>query len=109
MHIEDLCRLIDIQIKNFNNIYNKTFTVGGSNFSKVSLLELTEICQKITNNKIKIGRVAQTSNYDIPYFVTDNSKVYKTYGWKVKKNIFDITHDIYNWLSNNKKIIKKYF
>ncbi len=109
LHIEDLCRLIDIQIKSFNKIYNKTFTVGGSNFSKVSLLELTEICQKITNNKIKIGRVAQTSNYDIPYFVTDNSKVYKTYGWKVKKNIFDITHDIYNWLSNNKKIIKKYF
>ena len=109
LHIEDLCRLIDIQIKNFNKIYNKTFTVGGSNFSKVSLLELTEICQKITNNKIKIGRVAQTSNYDIPYFVTDYSKVYKTYGWKVKKNIFDITHDIYNWLSNNKKIIKKYF
>ena len=86
-----------------------TFTVGGSNYSKTSLKELTKICEKITGNKIKIGKISRTSNYDIPYFVTDNSKVSKIYGWKVKKNIRKIVEDIYGWLSKNKNNIKKYF
>ncbi len=109
LHIDDLCELINLQIKKFNSIYNKTFTVGGSHYSKVSLKELTNICKKLTGNEIEIGRVFKTSNYDIPYFVTDNSKVSKIYGWRVKKNIYDITNDIYNWFSSSKKTIKKYF
>ena len=84
-------------------------TVGGSNYSRVSLKELTKLCEKITGNKIKIGKISKTSNYDIPYYITDNSKVSRIYGWKVKKNIHRIVEDIYKWLSNNKKIINKYF
>ena len=66
-------------------------------------------CSLGTGNEIEIGRVFKRSNYDIPYFVTDNYKVSKIYGWRVKKNIYDITNDIYNWFSSSKKTIKKYF
>ena len=109
LHIDDLKRLILIQIKKIGKINNKIFTVGGSLKSKTSLLELTKICQKITGNKIKIGKIGKTSNYDIPAYITNNKKVTKTYGWKVKKNIYDITYDVFNWLNKNKKIINKYF
>ncbi len=109
LHIDDLCSLINIQINKINKIHNKFFTVGGSNHSKVSLRELTRICQKITGNFIKIGKIKKTSNYDIPYYVTDNSKIKKIYNWKVKKNIHDIVNDIYNWFVKDKKVINKYF
>ena len=109
LHIDDLCRLINLQIKKLSKNNNLTFTVGGSNYSQVSLKELTKICQKITKNKIKIGKIAKTSNYDIPYYITDNSKVSRIYGWRIKKNIHQIVEDIYTWLSKNKKIINKYF
>ncbi len=109
LHISDLTELINIQIKKFNKINNKIFTVGGSNTSKISLKDLTKLCVKITGNKIKIGKKKRTSNYDIPYYISDNKNVSKTYGWKVKKNIHDIVHDVYNWLSKNKKFIKRYF
>ena len=109
LHIDDLCRLINLQIKKLSKNNNLTFTVGGSNYSQVSLKELTKICQKITKNKIKIGKIAKTSNYDIPYYITDNSKVSRIYGWQIKKNIHQIVEDIYTWLSKNKKIINKYF
>ena len=85
LHIDDLCRLINLQIKKLSKNNNLTFTVGGSNYSQVSLKELTKICQKITKNKIKIGKIAKTSNYDIPYYITDNSKVSRIYGWQIKK------------------------
>ena len=48
---------------------------GGGRLNAVSLKNLTKICQKITSHKIKISSKKTTSEYDIPYYVTDNSKV----------------------------------
>jgi CDP-paratose 2-epimerase len=109
LHINDLCELILIQIKKFNQINNKLFTVGGSKKSYTSLKNLTAICEKITKNKIKIGKKTKTSIYDIPYYITNNNYVSKTYKWKPKKNIYNVVKDTYIWLSNNKKNLKKYF
>ncbi len=109
LHIGDLCNLILIQIKKFNQIKNKLFTVGGSKKSYTSLKNLTFICEKITKNKIKIGKKMRTSIYDIPYYITNNKYVSKIYKWKPKKSIYDVIKDTYIWLSNNKKILKKYF
>ena len=90
LHISDLVDLIKIQIKQFNKLFNNTFCVGGSNQSKISLKELTKICEKITKNKIRFKKINKTSIYDIPFFITDNSKVTRYYKWKPKKNILDI-------------------
>ena len=66
LHIDDLSELILLQIKNINKINNKLFTVGGSKTSYTSLSQLTKLCQKITGNKIKMGKVSKSSSYDIP-------------------------------------------
>ena len=75
----------------------------------MSLLDLTKICQKLSGNKIKIGKIKKTSNYDMPVFINNNNKVTKKYGWRVERNIYDICKDVFSWIINNKKIIKKYF
>ena len=109
LHIDDLCELINLQISKINKINNKIFTVGGSKKSHTSLRQLTHICEKITNNKIKFDKVAKTSIYDIPYFVTSNNLVTKTYGWKPKRNILKVVSDTFLWLKNNESKINKYF
>ena len=103
LHIDDLTQLIKLQIKYLNKIYNKTFCVGGSSKSSTSLKELTKICEKITGNEISFKRIKKTSIYDIPYYITDNTFIKKTYNWSPKKNISDIVHDTYKWLVKNKK------
>jgi CDP-paratose 2-epimerase len=108
LHIQDLVNLIKIQIKKFNQINNQTFTVGGSTKSFTSLKSLTNVCEKVTGNKIKFTKKQKTSIYDIPYFISDNKKVTKTYGWTPKKNITDIVKDIYKWMFVNKKKLKKF-
>ena len=65
--------------------------------------------KKNIENKIKIGKKSKTSIYDIPYYITDNGNVFKTYKWKPKKSMYDVVKDTYIWLSTNKKTIKKYF
>ena len=109
LHIDDLSELILLQIKNINKINNKLFTVGGSKTSFTSLSQLTKLCQKITGNKIKMGKVSKTSSYDIPYYLSDNTHVSNTYRWKPKRNINQVVMDTFLWLKKNKPIIKKYF
>ena len=109
LHINDFCELIEIQINNLKKIYNKLFTVGGSNFSYTSLKKLTKLCNKITGNKMNITMNKKTSIYDIPYFKMNNNKVSKTYKWKPKNNISHIVIDIYNWMKKDYSKISKYF
>ena len=109
LHVNDLCELIYVQIKNIKKINNKIFTVGESKKSYVSLIELTKLCQDITKNKIKFSRVSKTSIYDIPYYISNNKLVSRTYKWEPKKNIKTIIYDVLEWLKKNKFQIKKYF
>ncbi len=108
IHIDDVCEIILIQIKKIRKYHNLTFNIGGDIKNSVSLKSLTKKCEHLTQNKIKIGRTAKTSIYDIPYFITDNKKVTRTYGWKPKKKINNIVQDIYKWMSLNKGQIKKF-
>jgi len=107
IHISDLCKLVGLQVKKFNKINNSTFNVGGGRKNAISLKNLTKICQKITNNKIKIFSKKNTSDYDIPYYITDNSKILKAYNWKPQKKILHVVQDMYKWMLSNKKILKK--
>ena len=108
IHIEDICKLIFLQIKKINNINNLTVNVGGGIKNAISLKKLTKICQKITSNKIKISSIANTSEYDIPHYITDNSKVKKIYGWLPEKKFIQIVKDLNFWMLKNKKTLKKY-
>ena len=108
LHIDDVCKIIFLQIKNLKKINNMTFNVGGGIKNLISLRDLTAKCVKLTKNKIKIGKISNTSNYDIPYYVTNNSKIKKFYKWKPTKNINQILNDIYIWLISNKNV-RRYF
>ena len=108
IHIKDVCQLIELQIKKINKIHNLTMNVGGGKKNSISLKKLTKLCEKITSNKIQIFSIKKTSVYDIPYFITNNSKVKKIYNWKPKKNFTQIIDDVYRWMFSSKKILKKY-
>ena len=108
IHISDVCKLIALQIKKINNIYNLTINVGGGKENAISLKNLTKLCQSITSNKIKISSKKTTSEYDIPYYITDNSKVKKIYKWRPQKSFLHIIQDVYIWMLSNKKILKRY-
>ena len=106
IHIDDVCEIIFLQIKKFNKINNIIFNIGGGIKNSISLKNLTLKCQKLTGNKIKIKSNSKTSDYDIPYYVSDNSKVTRNYKWKPSRTIDQTINDIYKWLVQNKSIWK---
>ena len=106
IHIDDVCKIIFLQLRKIKKINNMTFNVGGGRQNYISLKNLTLLCQKITGNKVKIGKKTKTSIFDIPIYISNNKKVLKTYKWKPKKNIKTIVKDIFIWLNDNKKLWK---
>ncbi len=106
IHVDDVCEIIFLQIKNMKKKFNKTFNIGGGPINSISLKDLSKKCEKITKNKIKVIKVSKTSPFDIPFYITDNSKIKKFYKWKPSKNMDRILIDIYSWLIKNKSVWK---
>lgn len=104
IHVEDVCELILEQINKINKINNKIFNVGGGLNNSISLKELTIKSRKITKNDIHIGKITKTSNYDIPYYVTNNRKIYSFYKWRVKRDLETIINDTFKTLIKYKKL-----
>lgn len=109
LHIDDLIKLIMIQIKTIQKYRGEIFNAGGSSFSSLSLLETTEICQKLTGNKLSIQAVLENRPADLIWYKTDNSLTTKEFAWKPEKDADTVLMDIFNWLKANEKIFKKVF
>ena len=108
LHIDDLCELILIQIKELNKINNVTVNVGGGKNSKISLRDLTKLCEKITKNTCKVSTITKTSNYDIPFYVSNINKVKKLYKWSPTKSVKQVMTDLFSWIKENKNILNKF-
>jgi CDP-paratose 2-epimerase len=105
LHVEDLCSLIDSQINRINDFRGDIFNAGGGMQSSLSLLETTAICQKLTGNRVDISPVPKGRPADLPWFVMDNAKTEKTFGWRPGKSAKDVLHDIHDWISENEQTI----
>ena len=104
IHVQDVCELILEQIKKIKKINNKIFNAGGGLNNSISLKELTVKSRQVTKNNIYIGKIKKTSNYDIPYYVTDNKKIYSFYKWRVKRDLDTIINDTFEVLVKYKKL-----
>lgn len=109
LHIEDLFNLIDAEIANFQELKGQTFNVGGGLRNSTSLLELTQLCEKVTNKKINVGCDSKTRPGDVKVYITDNSKVTRLTKWKPKITISDTVEDVMNWLRTNDEFLKPIF
>ena len=98
LHIDDLCELLSLQIGNMSNGNGKVYNVGGGEKVSLSLLETTLLCQEITGNKLKINSRKENRPFDLPVYITDNSKISRDYHWAPKRSREKIMKDIYEWL-----------
>lgn len=103
LHVDDLFRLVDLQLHNFDEMNGQTFNIGGGPENSVSLKELTAICKTLTGNEIPIAKIADNRQADVRIYVTDNSRITKLTGWQPQVGSKKILEDIYLWVRENER------
>lgn len=109
LHPLDLYTLICKQYSS-NYFWNADiYNVGGGIANSISLKDFSVICEKLTKNNIDIEKIKNTTDVDIPYYITDYSNVSKKFDWIPKISIDEISIDIYNWLNSNYNLLHNIF
>jgi CDP-paratose 2-epimerase len=106
LHVEDLCRLIDYEAHHLQALNMQTFNAGGGPSNTVSLAELTHLCSEITGNEVPVTAVDENRPGDIPWYVTDNTRITAATGWRPEKTVKDILLDSYQWLQENEGLLR---
>lgn len=98
LHIDDLTALIIRQIEAPHLFIDAFYQVGGGLQNTLSLLELTEICQRIGQHKMPIGTRLENRPGDIRIYYSDNDLIQRRSGWKPTLGPEQIMSDIFNWI-----------
>ncbi|MEN9519814.1 MAG: hypothetical protein RLZZ381_2402 [Cyanobacteriota bacterium] len=109
LHINDLLRLVNYQLSNFDALDGDVLNVGGGRTSNFSLQEMTQICQEITGNKIEIQAVDQARSGDVPIFLTDCDRLKQKTQWQPEIKPEQTFLDIYDWIVTHEASLKPIF
>ncbi len=106
LHISDLANLVMLQLKVMPQLKGEIFNIGGGLQNSLSLLEMTGLCEDITNNEIEIFPDLEGRPGDVPWYVTDSSKAKALFNWEPKQNCTQIFQEIYEWIRDNQDSLK---
>ncbi|MCB0687944.1 MAG: NAD-dependent epimerase/dehydratase family protein [Saprospiraceae bacterium] len=109
LHIEDLCRLIKLQIADGFHLNYEYSNVGGGWKNSISLKELSDLTSKITGKTTMLNSIAETRPVDVRIYYTDNHKIGEKYAWTPTKSIQDTLNDVFYWIQENESIAQKIF
>ncbi|MBI1979846.1 MAG: GDP-mannose 4,6-dehydratase [Elusimicrobia bacterium] len=103
LFIEDICRLIELEIKNLDTVAGQVFTVGGGTDVTLSLIEATELMQKKFKKKIPVSIEQTPRKADQIIYISDYRKATRMLGWKPKIGIEEGYERIIDWVRANKE------
>lgn len=106
LFIDDLYTALKKQIDNFGKLNGEIYNLGGGKRNSFSLVELTEACQKITGEKIKISSIKETRPFDVKLFISDFRKFAQVSGWRPKIGLEESLEKMHKWALENKKQLR---
>ncbi len=106
LHIHDLYRLLTAQINNWKVFNAQTVNVGGGREVSVSLCELTDLCRAATGNTIEISQVPETRSADIPWYLSDCTKLNSLCDWRPRITTDQIIREITAWITDHRQLLQ---
>ena len=102
LHVEDLYRLISLQLAHIDALKGQTFNVGGGAAGAVSLRELTAMCQEASGHRLTIGAVPQATPADVRVYVSDCRRAERGIGWTPSIRPPAIVQEIARWVADHR-------
>lgn len=105
LHVDDLVDLVDLQLTDPDHWDGHTFNVGGGREVSLSLLETSEICARLTGNRIEITAEPEDRAGDVPVYLSDCSALFAHTDWRPRRNAETILSDIHDWIESDRERI----
>jgi CDP-paratose 2-epimerase len=106
LHVEDLFDLLMRQLRMLDKWDGRVYNVGGGPGVSVSLLELTQLCERVTGRRLPIAPVPETAAVDLRIYLTDARKAQQDFGWKPSRSAEQIVRDIHQWIDRHADSLK---
>ena len=105
LHVDDLVELIDEQLTDPDRWDGVTVNVGGGRDGSLSLLETTRLCAEITGSEIAVSPSPETRPGDLPWYVSDCSRLFELTDWRPRHRPREILVDIDAWISSHSDVL----
>ena len=102
LHVDDLCKLIDVQTKKIEEFSGNYYNVGGGIDNTTSLIELSDLLNKKMNVSDKPTLIEKSRPSDQIIYISDISKVCRDFNWKPKIDLNSGLDTVLKWVNENK-------
>lgn len=107
LHVQDLCDLIALQIREFDSWEGWVGNVAGGLENSASLLELTRFCEEATGARIAMSALAETRPSDLRLFVADCTKLHARTSWRPQRNVKCLVQDTHEWIRAHRDALQR--
>jgi CDP-paratose 2-epimerase len=101
LFVDDVCRLVDIQIAQMGSMRGGVFNAGGGAANSISLLEATNFLEKRLGRSMSMTHEPAARKADTVIYITDNRKVERELGWKPEVSVAEGFDSILAWIEEN--------
>jgi CDP-paratose 2-epimerase len=102
LHVDDLCRLIEMQVRDFRSWEGWLGNIAGGLDNSVSLCELTALCRRITGQRVPVGSEAETRPFDLRLFIGDCERLFSRTSWRPQCDVAHAVEDTARWGRDNR-------
>ena len=103
LYVDDLIDAYLLAVERIKKSAGEIYNIGGGVANSLSLLEYLKILEAKLGKKVKI-RFSDLRPGDQKVFISDNSKVEKELGWKIKNPYEKGLDKLFDWVKENKEL-----
>ena len=107
LDVRDLMELTSLLLPQLENFSGEIFNVGGGLTRSVSLQELTQLCSVVSGHTIQVSSQPETSDVDVPLYVSDCSKIESQVNWCPRYSVEDTVSSIHDWAQSNRSVLRE--
>lgn len=107
LYVSDLIKAYEMAITNIKKTKGQIYNIGGGTTFTLSLLELVEYLKKLFGRPIKYS-LSKWRPGDQLVYISDIRKAEKDFGWKPKVGAQQGIRALFDWVKDNKIILKEY-
>ncbi|HOJ32897.1 MAG TPA: NAD-dependent epimerase/dehydratase family protein [Candidatus Hydrogenedentes bacterium] len=106
LHIDDLTRLVEIEMRDIESLSGEVFNVGGGRTANASLQEMTLYCREACGKSIPIMSECETRAADIRWYLTNHSRITAATGWAPEHDARAIIVDVVRWITDHREALR---